>query len=104
MPGMLTASWFLIWTSSHFPQYHGEDEPIDCTEIINRCLMLRTGPVKKFTLVISHFEHYNIHRKILSPLSADIDRWCLFLSRNGIEELHISIVIFSKKHILFMIV
>ncbi|CAH9119659.1 unnamed protein product [Cuscuta europaea] len=85
---------------SYFPQYHSEDEPIDCTEIINRCLMLRTGPVKKFTLVISHFEDYNLHRKILSPLSADIDRWCLFLSRNGIEELHISIDILKETYTL----
>ncbi|CAH9096342.1 unnamed protein product [Cuscuta epithymum] len=45
--------------------------------------MLRAGPVKKFTLDASC-----LYPK--PPLQSDVDRWCLFLSRNGVEELHLS--------------
>nr|GLL29775.1 F-box/FBD/LRR-repeat protein At1g13570-like [Ipomoea trifida] len=46
--------------------------------IINNILLLRRGPVKKFTL--------NINIKPMLQQS-DVERWCSFLSRNGIEEL-----------------
>ncbi|XP_031121022.1 uncharacterized protein LOC116024272 [Ipomoea triloba] len=46
--------------------------------IINNILLLRRGPIKKFTLNI-----------FLEPKlqQSDIERWCHFLSRNVIEEL-----------------
>ncbi|CAH9097804.1 unnamed protein product [Cuscuta europaea] len=47
--------------------------------MITNILSLRFGPVKKFGLHLR--KHYPI------PLQSDIDRWCLFLSRNGVEEL-----------------
>nr|GMD29306.1 F-box/FBD/LRR-repeat protein At1g13570-like [Ipomoea batatas] len=46
--------------------------------IINNILLLRRGPVKKFTLNI------NIQPKLHQ---SDIEWWCSFLSRNGIEGL-----------------
>nr|GME04032.1 F-box/FBD/LRR-repeat protein At1g13570-like [Ipomoea batatas]GME19218.1 F-box/FBD/LRR-repeat protein At1g13570-like [Ipomoea batatas] len=54
-----------------------------CVNIINNILFLRTGPVKKFTLKLSCANRM--------PQQSDFDRWCRFLSRNGVEELHISL-------------
>ncbi|XP_031122585.1 F-box/FBD/LRR-repeat protein At1g13570-like isoform X2 [Ipomoea triloba] len=51
--------------------------------IINNILFSRVWPVKKFTLQISYNDPW--------PAQSDIDRWCLFLSRNGVEELNISL-------------
>nr|GLL31333.1 F-box/FBD/LRR-repeat protein At1g13570-like isoform X2 [Ipomoea trifida] len=51
--------------------------------IINNILFSRVWPVKKFTLQISYNDPW--------PAQYDIDRWCLFLSRNGVEELNISL-------------
>ncbi|XP_031121014.1 F-box/FBD/LRR-repeat protein At1g13570-like [Ipomoea triloba] len=50
--------------------------------IINNILFFRAGPVKKFTLDIN--AAYGP-----SPQQFDFDKWCLFLSRNGVEELNI---------------
>ncbi|CAH9088680.1 unnamed protein product [Cuscuta europaea] len=49
---------------------------------ISDILFLRSGPVKKFGLHI---------KEGLIPLQSDIDRWCLFLSRNGVEEFSLCI-------------
>ncbi|CAH9055852.1 unnamed protein product [Cuscuta epithymum] len=57
--------------------------------MITNILSLRSGPVKKFRLHI--WKHGPI------PLQSDIDRWCLFLSRNGVEEFILTIfTIFSR--------
>nr|GME11416.1 F-box/FBD/LRR-repeat protein At1g13570-like [Ipomoea batatas] len=45
-------------------------------DIINNILLFRAGPVKKFTLYVEHYYR-----------QSDLDRWCLFLLRNGVEEL-----------------
>ncbi|CAH9119653.1 unnamed protein product [Cuscuta europaea] len=51
--------------------------------IINQILMLRSGPIKKFTF------HYSFSSK--PPLEqSDLDRWCLLLARKGVEELDLS--------------
>ncbi|CAH9096274.1 unnamed protein product [Cuscuta epithymum] len=51
--------------------------------VMNHILMLRVGPVKMFVLEVSSWHP--------TPLQSDIDRWCIYLSRNGIEELHLTI-------------
>ncbi|CAH9124120.1 unnamed protein product [Cuscuta epithymum] len=60
------------------------DGRLSAVSIINNILLLRAAPIKKFTL--------NIYRSYVlpPPKQSDIDRWCLFLSRNGVEELHLS--------------
>ncbi|CAH9096374.1 unnamed protein product [Cuscuta epithymum] len=60
-------------------------EGLSMTSLIYNILILRSGPLKKFTL--------HILRSCGSDpwiQQLDIDRWCLYLSRNGIEELHLS--------------
>nr|GMD25542.1 F-box/FBD/LRR-repeat protein At1g13570-like [Ipomoea batatas] len=52
--------------------------------IIDRIIMHRAAPVKKFTLCDSESG--------LMLSQCDLDRWCLFLSRNGVEELSIALV------------
>ncbi|XP_019150393.1 PREDICTED: F-box/FBD/LRR-repeat protein At1g13570-like [Ipomoea nil] len=52
-----------------------------CRNIINNILFRRVGPVKKFILELSLADP--------KPQQSDFDRWCRFLSRNGVEELHI---------------
>ncbi|RAL37552.1 hypothetical protein DM860_000246 [Cuscuta australis] len=44
--------------------------------------MLRSGPVKTFKLVISKPGPH--------PLQFDLELWCRYLSRNGIEDLHLA--------------
>ncbi|CAH9096320.1 unnamed protein product [Cuscuta epithymum] len=107
---LLSTHWKDVWFAhgqldfdfnffSHFLQFDDDDEPkVDCVEIMNRCVMLRTGPVKKFTLAHSEFEEYYISGRIQMPLPPDIDRWCLFLSRKGIEKLHLSIHNFNETY------
>ncbi|CAH9134250.1 unnamed protein product [Cuscuta epithymum] len=53
---------------------------------INNVLMLRAGQVNKFEVQIHHWDDP-------IPEQSDLDRWCLFLSRKGIEELEISITL-----------
>ncbi|CAH9124149.1 unnamed protein product [Cuscuta epithymum] len=99
---MLSTHWKDVWYAhghlvfdydffSYFPPVGFEDEPVDYMEIINRCLMLRMGSVKKFTLGLSEGEQQRLYVFIPLPLPAYINRWCTFLSRNGIEELRISV-------------
>ncbi|CAH9096292.1 unnamed protein product [Cuscuta epithymum] len=54
-----------------------------CLKMITNVLLLRSGPIKKFTLAISKLEP--------ALKQSDIDVLCRFLSRNGIEKLHLSI-------------
>ncbi|XP_019159682.1 PREDICTED: F-box/FBD/LRR-repeat protein At1g13570-like [Ipomoea nil] len=54
---------------------------------IDDILMFHAGPVKKFTL------HYAWHHCLLPQ--SELDRWCRFLSRNGLQELSLYI---SRKH------
>ncbi|CAH9096324.1 unnamed protein product [Cuscuta epithymum] len=109
---LLSTHWKDVWFAHgqlefglnfffHFLQFDDDDEPLeDCVETMNRCVMLRTGPVKKFTLAHSEYEEYCISGRLPMPLPPDIDRWCLFLSRHGIEELHLSIHNFKETYIL----
>ncbi|XP_019150407.1 PREDICTED: F-box/FBD/LRR-repeat protein At1g13570-like [Ipomoea nil] len=50
-------------------------------DIINNILLSRAGPVKKFTLLIDSY--------CPELRQSDFNKWCLFLSRNGVEELNI---------------
>ncbi|XP_031122490.1 F-box/FBD/LRR-repeat protein At1g13570-like [Ipomoea triloba] len=53
-----------------------DDKGRTLIDIINNIILFRAGPVKKFTLYVKHYYR-----------QSDLDRWCLFLSRNGVEEL-----------------
>nr|GMD22268.1 F-box/FBD/LRR-repeat protein At1g13570-like [Ipomoea batatas] len=64
-----------------------DDEARTLVNIINNILFSRAGPVRKFTLQI----HAQCYPSPL-PQQYDIDRWCLFLSRNGVEELNLSLL------------
>ncbi|XP_031121498.1 F-box/FBD/LRR-repeat protein At1g13570-like [Ipomoea triloba] len=65
-------------------QQSKDDEGRTLVNIINNILFSRAGPVRRFTLEINA-------ECDPSPLpqQSDIDRWCLFLSRNGVEELNL---------------
>nr|GME11822.1 F-box/FBD/LRR-repeat protein At1g13570-like [Ipomoea batatas] len=74
--GRLAFDWdFVRWLQ----ECQGYDST-SVMNIINNILLLRVGPVKKFTLQICY-----------SALAqTEIDKWCLFLSRNGVQELNMS--------------
>nr|GLL33723.1 F-box/FBD/LRR-repeat protein At1g13570-like [Ipomoea trifida] len=85
---MLSTLWKNVWLQ-HGTLVFDEDffqsiqnyvaeNSTSAVNIINNILLLRGGPVKKFTL--------NINIKPMLQQS-DVERWCSFLSRNGIEEL-----------------
>ncbi|XP_019188343.1 PREDICTED: F-box/FBD/LRR-repeat protein At1g13570-like [Ipomoea nil] len=57
------------------------DKTIAFVNMINVILLRQAGPVKKFTLCI--------YLSSLQLQQSDFDRWFLFLSRNGIQELKI---------------
>ncbi|CAH9119656.1 unnamed protein product [Cuscuta europaea] len=61
----------------------GNDDGLSVVSIINQILMLRAGLVKKFTF-------YNCFSSNPPLKQSDLDRWCLLLSRKGVEELHLS--------------
>ncbi|XP_031121937.1 F-box/FBD/LRR-repeat protein At1g13570-like isoform X2 [Ipomoea triloba] len=52
-------------------------------KIITYILLQRVQPVKKFSLHLSALFDPTLEQ-------SNLDEWCLYLSRNGIEELHIS--------------
>nr|GME17889.1 F-box/FBD/LRR-repeat protein At1g13570-like [Ipomoea batatas] len=70
-----------------FSKYEGEKGMAQISTI-NDILMLRAGPVKKFIL---HLRHASDPK----PQQSDLDRWCRFLSRNGLQELNLFI---SRNH------
>nr|GMC47986.1 F-box/FBD/LRR-repeat protein At1g13570-like [Ipomoea batatas] len=68
-------------------QNYVAENSTSAVNIINNILLLRGGPVKKFTL--------NINIKPMLQQS-DVERWCSFLSRNGIEELTLHLFVLRK--------
>nr|GLL31341.1 F-box/FBD/LRR-repeat protein At1g13570-like [Ipomoea trifida] len=88
---LLSGHWNHVWLhherltfDSEFVrifQHSQDDEGRTLVNIINNILFFRAGPVKKFSLEISDPSPL--------PQQFDIDRWSLFLSRNGVEELMI---------------
>nr|GMD25540.1 F-box/FBD/LRR-repeat protein At1g13570-like [Ipomoea batatas] len=75
--GRLAFDWEFLLTVQQCQDDYGKT----LVNIINNILFARSWPVKKFTLHISYEDP--------QPQQSDIDRWCLFLSRNGVEELNI---------------
>ncbi|CAH9096336.1 unnamed protein product [Cuscuta epithymum] len=63
---------------------NSDNDSLSIVSIINNILILRAGPLKKFKLQM----YYNSNP--LLPKQSDLDRWCLYMSRNGIEELDLS--------------
>nr|GMD28569.1 F-box/FBD/LRR-repeat protein At1g13570-like [Ipomoea batatas] len=62
-------------------QCYEDEEGSNPVNIINNILFFRAGPVKKFILRLSSDDP--------RPEESDFKRWCLFLSRNGVEELNL---------------
>ncbi|XP_019171957.1 PREDICTED: F-box/FBD/LRR-repeat protein At1g13570-like isoform X2 [Ipomoea nil] len=71
-------------------QQRQDDDRRTLVNIINNILFLRAGLVKKFTLHISLGDP--------QPQQTNFDSWCLFLSRNGVEELNISLHSIVKEY------
>ncbi|CAH9103553.1 unnamed protein product [Cuscuta europaea] len=86
---LLSTQWRDVWLRHDqlvFDWRLGEDVDEECSilvEMITGVLLLRSGPVKKFTLQ-TFFEES-------TPYKSDLDLWCLFLSRNGIQNLQLFI-------------
>ncbi|XP_031121044.1 F-box/FBD/LRR-repeat protein At1g13570-like [Ipomoea triloba] len=67
-------------------QHSQDDEGRTLVSIINNILFSRAGPVKKFTLEIdTAYDPSSLAQQF------DFDRWCFFLSTNGVEELNLSL-------------
>ncbi|XP_031122983.1 F-box/FBD/LRR-repeat protein At1g13570-like [Ipomoea triloba] len=88
---LLSRHWNHVWLHHERLKFDSEflqsfqnsqdDEGRTLVNIINNILFFRAGPVKKFSLEISDPSPL--------PQQFDIDRWSLFLARNGVEELMI---------------
>ncbi|CAH9074977.1 unnamed protein product [Cuscuta europaea] len=61
-----------------------EDDFKFLVKTITNVRLLRTGPVKRFS--------FSIYSEFDTPEQSDLDVWCLFLSRNGIEQLYLGIL------------
>nr|GMD28568.1 F-box/FBD/LRR-repeat protein At1g13570-like [Ipomoea batatas] len=93
---LLSTHWKHVWLhhgrlvfDTHFLECLRKcegDKLVGLINVINRILLNRASPVKKFSLCISCPELEGP-----KPQQSDIDRWCLYLSRNGVEELNITI-------------
>nr|GLL33744.1 F-box/FBD/LRR-repeat protein At1g13570-like [Ipomoea trifida] len=93
---LLSRQWNDVWLQherlafdSEFVQnfqQSQDDEGRTLVNIINNILFSRAVPVKKFTLHID-----TAYDPSPSPQQSDIDRLCLFLSSNGVEELNLSL-------------
>nr|GMD42822.1 F-box/FBD/LRR-repeat protein At1g13570-like [Ipomoea batatas] len=60
-----------------------DDEGRTLVKIVHNILFFRAGPIKKFTLQLLCDGP--------KPQQSTFDRWCRFLSRNGVEELNLSL-------------
>nr|GLL33363.1 FBD-associated F-box protein At5g38590-like [Ipomoea trifida] len=93
---LLSTHWKHVWLhhgrlvfDTHFLECLRKckgDKLVGLINIINHILLNRVCPVKKFSLCISCPE-----LEAPKPQQLDIDRWSLYLSRNGVEELNITI-------------
>nr|GLL31338.1 F-box/FBD/LRR-repeat protein At1g13570-like [Ipomoea trifida] len=93
---LLSTQWKHVWLhhgrlvfDTHFLECLRKcegDKSVGLVNVINQILLNRASPVKKFSLCISCPELEGP-----KPQQSDIDRWCLYLSRNGVEELNITI-------------
>ncbi|CAH9082564.1 unnamed protein product [Cuscuta epithymum] len=61
----------------------GEGKGVRCSRMITNALFLRPRPVRKFTLDTSQWRP--------AMKQSDLDLWCRFLSKNGIEQLNLNI-------------
>ncbi|XP_019150421.1 PREDICTED: F-box/FBD/LRR-repeat protein At1g13570-like [Ipomoea nil] len=77
--GRLAFDWEFLLTVQECQDDYGRA----LMNIINNILFSRAWPVKKFTLQISCADP--------KPRQYDVDRWCRFLSTNGVEEQNISL-------------
>nr|GMD25534.1 F-box/FBD/LRR-repeat protein At1g13570-like [Ipomoea batatas] len=59
------------------------DKVTALVNIINNILLLHDGPIKTFALHINEMD--------LKPQRSDLNRWCHFLSRNGVQELTLAV-------------
>ncbi|CAH9096372.1 unnamed protein product [Cuscuta epithymum] len=79
-------SWYrhgrLVFDWDFFRDYKPSPET---TSLIGNILIHRAGPIKKFKLQIFWSSGSDPVIK-----QSDLDRWCLHLSQNGIEKLHLS--------------
>lgn len=91
---LLSTHWRDVWLEHGRFVFDGEllvqcnidKKKAALVNLINDCLLRHPGSVKRFTLCF--------HNWSLQPQQSDLDRWFLFLLRNGVEELNISILIF----------
>nr|GME10932.1 F-box/FBD/LRR-repeat protein At1g13570-like [Ipomoea batatas]GME17066.1 F-box/FBD/LRR-repeat protein At1g13570-like [Ipomoea batatas] len=98
---LLSTDWKDVWLrhgrlvfDTHFLECLRKcevDKPVGLVNVINHILLHRAGPVKKFSLCISC-----PGLEGPKPQQSDIDGWCVYLSRNGVEELNISV--FGKQY------
>ncbi|XP_019150403.1 PREDICTED: F-box/FBD/LRR-repeat protein At1g13570-like [Ipomoea nil] len=86
---LLSTHWNEVWLRHGRLEFDKDflecldEKGIALINTINDILMLRAGPVKKFTLHLDYASQ--------PPHQSDLDRWCRFLSRNGVQELNLYI-------------
>nr|GMD48747.1 F-box/FBD/LRR-repeat protein At1g13570-like [Ipomoea batatas] len=71
------------WEFLQSVQQCQDDAGRTLVKIVHNILFFRTGPIKKFTLQLLCDDP--------KPQQSTFDKWCRFLSRNGVEELNLSL-------------
>ncbi|CAH9096242.1 unnamed protein product [Cuscuta epithymum] len=89
----------LVFDSCFFPRAIDRcrcNKPSTFVNMVTNVLMLRSGPVRKFEFLMTRLYLENVEMEMAvswcKPKQSDVDGWCLFLSRNGIEQLTICVV------------
>ncbi|VFQ95338.1 unnamed protein product [Cuscuta campestris] len=80
--GRLVFDWDFHKTQAGRKRTREDNKREDFVKMVTEILLSRSGPVKKFKLVIP--------KSGPKLLQSDLEVWCRHLSRNGIEELHLA--------------
>ncbi|CAM8947281.1 unnamed protein product [Rhodiola kirilowii] len=90
---VLCSKWRYCWTglrklkfNNHFWGFDEDPALLDYSKharAIDRILMLHSGPIRQFTLVIPEIEHKNE--------TVDINMWLRVLSNNGVQKIEIEV-------------
>ncbi|CAH9096378.1 unnamed protein product [Cuscuta epithymum] len=88
--GRLVFDWAFCCSITSMYKFNkaSQDECFSVVSIINSILMLRSGPIRIFTL--DYPGRLNDLCRAMPLPQANMDGWCVFLSKNGVEELDLS--------------
>ncbi|CAH9124161.1 unnamed protein product [Cuscuta epithymum] len=90
---VLSTQWKDVWLRHgrlvfNYRYFRRRRKPSTFINMVTNILMLRSAPVKKFEFL---YAAVDVRDRWCKPKQSDVDQWCLFLSRNGIEQLSICV-------------